>query len=340
MPLSVPHTLIATTGRRLESFAAAQGIDLEPLARSVGVDLASLSRPDERIGLDAFTRLLHLLEIVSADDCIGLRYAVHFQRGDSGPFGFAILHAPTLREAMRIYRTYQRIVAEHTFFDVAEEEDAVIVRWRYSRLIEYPAQYTDLHAGLLLKMLRSFLGADWYPRSVGLLRPRPRFPGLHQAYFGPAIRFEAAMNEVALPARLLDTASSRADPRLFAMMEAACQSALAAIERRKDLLLQVQEHILAVLPMGDANLPKISALMAMGERSLQRRLAERGTSFEKLVEETRRDLSDRLLATQTPLSEISYLCGYSNASAYSRAAKAWYGMAPMGFRKGLRQPHA
>ena len=75
---------------------------------------------------------------------------------------------------------------------------------------------------------------------------------------------------------------------------------------------------------------------AMSERSLQRRLGELGTTFEALVEETRRNLSDRLLATATPLSEISYRCGYSNASAYSRAARGWYGMAPQAKRRHLR----
>lgn len=337
MPFSTPHTTLAALGRRLEEFAGLQGIDLRPLALGVGIDPAVFSQPDVRISLGAFMRLLHLLEIVSSDDCFGLRYAVHFRRGDSGPFGFAILHAPNLREALRIYRSYQRIVADQTFFDLTEDAKEVTVRWRYSRLLDYPAQYTDFHAALMLKIMRSFLGPDWFPKRVELMRSRPKFPGLHRAYFGAEITFNAAMNTVSFPASLLDTPSPTADPRLFEMMEKACQASLAEIEKTKDMRLQVREHILSVLPMGQANLPRISAEMGLGERSLQRRLAELGTSFEKQVEETRRDLSDRLLVTDTPLSEISYLCGYSNASAYSRAAKAWYGVAPQEFRKSLRK---
>ncbi len=337
MPFSTPHTMLAAVGRRLEEFAATLGIDLPPLARGVGIDPALLGKPDVRISLGAFMRLMHLLEIVSNDDCIGLRYAVYFRRGDSGPFGFAILHAPNLREALRIYRSYQRIVADHTFFDLTEDAREVTVRWRYSRLLDYPAQYTDLHAALMLKILRSFMGPDWYPKRVEFLRSRPKFPGLHQAYFGPDITFNAAMNNVVFSASLLDSPAAAADPRLFEMMEKSCQASLAEIERTKDMRLQLREHIMSVLPMGQANLPRISAEMGLGERSLQRRLAELGTSFEKQVEETRRDLSDRLLVTDTPLSEISYLCGYSNASAYSRAAKAWYGVAPQEFRKSLRK---
>lgn len=336
MPFDSPHTVIAASGRRLHLLAEEKGIAFTPLAQSVGIDPDVLARPDQRISLEAFMRLLQLIEIVSGDDCIGLRYAVRYQRGDSGPFGFAILHAPTLREAIRIYGTYQRIVADHTFFDIGEDAREIAIRWRYSRLLGYPEQYTDFQAGLLMKMLRSFMGADWYPRRVSLVRDKPRAPALHMAYFGISTGFAAAMNEVAFLAQALDAPSASADPRLFEMMEAACETALAAIERTKDLRLQVREHILAVLPMGGATLVRISKTMRIGERSLQRRLAAHGTRFETLVEQTRRDLSDRLLATDTPLAEISYLCGYSNASAYSRAAKGWYGVPPQDRRRALR----
>lgn len=335
MPFSSPQTLLAVIGRRLDSFAAERGIALRPLAESIGIEPDLLHVPDARISLEAFMRLLHLLEIVSGDDCVGLRYAVHFQRGDSGPFGFAILHAPTLAEALRIYHTYQRIVADHTFFDIEAAEGQVAIRWRYSRLLAYPEQYADFHAGVMMKILRSYMGGEWFPRRVQLARPRPQSPHLHLAYFGPSTGFRAAMNEVTFPASALAATSRTADPRLFEMMEGACRAALDGVDRRKDLRLKVKERILAVLPMGRANLAKIAEDMAVGERSLQRRLAERGTSFERLLDETRRELSDRLLTTDTPLSEISYLCGYSNASAYSRAAKGWYGVSPQQMRQSL-----
>lgn len=329
--------MIAAAGRRLEEFARLQGIALAPLAQSVGIEVADLQRADLRVNLDAFMRLFHLLEIVSGDDCFGLRYALHFRQGDSGAFGFAVLHAPTLREGLRIYQTYQRLVADNSHFDMIEEKDEVTIRWRYTRLIDYPDQYTDFRAALLVKVIRGFLGPAWKPRRVELLRPRPRSTTLHKAHFGSGVSFQtASLNTFTFPAAELDTPSGTDDPRLFEMMEAACRAALESIDRSRDLRLQVTEQILALLPWGEANLPRVAAAMAMGERSLQRRLGELDTNFERLVEETRRDLSDRLLGTATPLSEISYLCGYSNASAYSRAARGWYGMSPQAMRQRLK----
>jgi len=282
-------------------------------------------------------RLLHLIEIVSGEDCVGLLYARHFQLGDTGAFGFALLNAPTLREALRIYHSYLPVTADVGFLEIAEDGPDVAVRWRYSRLVDDPGQYTDLHAGLVVRMLRRFLGEAWTPRRVELTRTRPRSTALHRAQFGSSIGFHAAgTNSVALPRALLDTTADGADQRLFDLMEEACRHSLAARERGRDLRLQVGAQIQLLLPQGNASVTRVAAALAMGGRSLQRRLNELGTSFEGLVEESRRDISDRLLPGTTPLAEISYLCGYSNASAYSRAARGWYGMSPQAMRQRLR----
>lgn len=337
MGADTPQTLLAATGRRLEEFAALQRIALAPLAESVGIAVGDLTRPEARISLEAFVRLLHLLEIVSGDDCVGLRFAEHFRPGDSGAFGFALLHAPTLREALRIYRQYLPVAADLGHFEILEDSAEVSFRWRYSRHIDYPAQYADFHAALLARMLRRYLGEGFVPKRAELQRRRPRDTRLHRALFGPAVAFEASgANLLQIASSGLDRASGTDDPRLFEMMEAACATALNAMDHSRDLPLQVAERIIMLLPRGEANLAAMARAMAMSERSLQRRLGERGTSFEKLVEQTRRELSDRLLAGSAPLSEISYLCGYSNASAYSRAARGWYGMAPQAMRQRLR----
>lgn len=330
-------TVNAATGRRLPSFARNLGVALEPLAQSVGIDMEDFQHPSRRLRLDAFMRLLHLLEIVSGDDSVGLRYALHFQQGDTGPFGFALMHAPSLGKALEIYRTYQRVAADYAHFDVREGNDEVSVDWNYARPIDYPVQYTDLTAGLLVKMARHFLGDDWVPRRAQLLRGRPRNGALHREQFGSGLTFNSsAFNRISFAAADLDAASGRDDPRLFEIMEENCRTALAALSQSRDLRLQVADQILALLPAGAASLPRVAAELAIGERSLQRRLGSLGTHFEAVLEETRRGLSDRLLAGDTPLAEISYRCGYSNASAYSRAARGWYGMSPQAMRLHLR----
>lgn len=340
MTSSTAFTISAGTGRVLAEYARQRGIDLAPLAASVGLELSVFQDPVARISLDAFARLLHILETITGDDCVGARYAEYFRQGNSGAFGFAILHAPTLREAMGIYRTYQRLIADYAFFDVDMGMKETAISWRYARLIDFPHQFVDFRATMACKILRQFMGQAWNPSTVTLVRDAPRSSLLHRRLMAPSVSFLAAMNCIIFPSQALQTASTTSDHRLYEMMLAACETQLTQLEREKDLRMKVKEHLLAVLPTGEATLARIAPLIAVSERSLQRRLSELGTSFERLLDDTRRELSDQLLATDAPIAEIGYLCGYSNASAYSRAARAWYGMPPAAMRRLHRNPAA
>ena len=68
-------------------------------------------------------------------------------------------------------------------------------------------------------------------------------------------------------------------------------------------------------------------------RTLQRRLSDRGYSFQTLVDDSRRELAKRLLKeTDYPLAEIAFLTGFSEQSAFTRAFKRWAGQTPRSFR--------
>ena len=72
----------------------------------------------------------------------------------------------------------------------------------------------------------------------------------------------------------------------------------------------------------------------MSGRTLQRRLKEEGTSFGELLDWLRRGMAQAYLADdQISISEVSYLLGFSEQSAFQRAFKRWTGSTPVQFRK-------
>ena len=73
--------------------------------------------------------------------------------------------------------------------------------------------------------------------------------------------------------------------------------------------------------------------MYMGARTLQRKLAGEGSSFSKLLDEVRKELAERYIEDQTrTISEVSFLLGFSESSAFSRAFRRWTGEAPSRYR--------
>jgi len=69
--------------------------------------------------------------------------------------------------------------------------------------------------------------------------------------------------------------------------------------------------------------------VALSARTLQRRLAEQGTTFQEVVDEVRRELARKYLQDRAlGVTEVAYLLGFSELSAFDRAHRRWTGKAP------------
>ena len=78
-------------------------------------------------------------------------------------------------------------------------------------------------------------------------------------------------------------------------------------------------------------LEEAAEALSISPWKLQRRLAEAGVTFKDLVEGTRRKLAlTYLKQPHLPLTEIAFLLGYSELSAFSRAFHRWAGVPPVG----------
>src|SRR6266849_6551672 len=73
--------------------------------------------------------------------------------------------------------------------------------------------------------------------------------------------------------------------------------------------------------------------LATTPRTLQRRLARAGTSFDALRDDARKQAAELYLADTTlTITEVAYLLGYSEPTAFHRAFKRWRGTTPQAFR--------
>src|SRR5262249_23623687 len=80
-------------------------------------------------------------------------------------------------------------------------------------------------------------------------------------------------------------------------------------------------------------LSEVARELAMSDRNLQRALRDDGTSFQKLLDQVRRDLAVRHLSTPgTSATQVGFLLGFSEPSAFHRAFRRWTGKAPSAFR--------
>ena len=82
---------------------------------------------------------------------------------------------------------------------------------------------------------------------------------------------------------------------------------------------------------------EVARSLGMSKASMQARLAERGFTFQHLLDETRRELVAGYLAQpDLSITEIAFLLGFTDASNFTRAFRRWMGVSPTHYRLGLK----
>jgi AraC-like DNA-binding protein len=82
---------------------------------------------------------------------------------------------------------------------------------------------------------------------------------------------------------------------------------------------------------------EMARLLALSPRSLHRRLADAGTTYQRLVDELRRDEALRLFSAgmrARSIKAIAEAVGFADVRGFRRAFKRWTGVTPQQFRYG------
>jgi len=129
----------------------------------------------------------------------------------------------------------------------------------------------------------------------------------------------------------------RRDPILRKFLESQADAVLASTPVRPGVALDVQRALTSRIGEGATRMSAIARQLGMSERTLHRRLAEEGASYQELVEQVRKAAAGRYLDESTlAIGEIAYLLGYSEPAAFHRAFKRWYATTPEHFRARTR----
>ena len=117
------------------------------------------------------------------------------------------------------------------------------------------------------------------------------------------------------------------------VLEGHADEILARLPAHAGLALEVQRALASRVAGGDTRIESVGRVFGMSARTLQRRLADEGLSFQKLLDDARKVAAGRYLDESTlAIGEIAYLLGYSEAAAFHRAFKRWYRATPEAFR--------
>lgn len=328
-------TVSAPYARVLLEGAKQAGIEVGDLVSTLGLE-APLDDPEARVDLEQHRALWELVPERCCDDAFGLHLAAGLQPGAFAVMDYAARNAPTLRGALERIARYCRLVHDGSEVSLTVVGDEGRLAYTLPGFPGgSPRHAAEFIVGAWLVCTRQMLDdAEVRPRRVAFQHPEPADTSEHSAFFGCPVAFDAPANELVLDGALLDRPVAKADPALCALLDRYAEELLAKLPKARPFLREVRSRIATILPDGDPGLSGLADSLHMSPRTLQRKLADEGTTYKDLVDELRHDLARKyLLAPAIAVTEAAFLLGFSDPSAFHRAFKRWTGTTPGEYRK-------
>ncbi|MEG0241242.1 MAG: helix-turn-helix domain-containing protein, partial [Pseudomonas sp.] len=152
------------------------------------------------------------------------------------------------------------------------------------------------------------------------------------------IQFGAELNQLRLSQHSLGLRNPQHCPSTWHLLLQLCERELEQLTRTRSLRERITRLLGPMLNGGrEPDLEEVAARLKLPTWTLRRKLAEEGTQFRAILNDTRRDLAMTYIRdTELAFGEIAYLLGFASAEAFQRAFKRWNSQTPGEFRRSQR----
>ena len=223
----------------------------------------------------------------------------------------------TCPEEIRVHRKAQETSVEIFFIEAKEAQPDIMV---------------DLGLSWILNVGRRGTDGEITPLRLELTRP-VKHRALLESHFDCRVRFKADRNALVFRSSDLDRPFVTYNEELVRVIGTQLDSELKARSASAQIGEQVKDTLRRLLAGKRPTLQDVAQELGMGTRTLQRRLTDTGITFQRLVEDTRRELARHYLKQRTvELNEAAFLLGFEDANSFFRAFQVWEGTSPTEWR--------
>lgn len=324
----LPNALLSVVGHDAQIRAE--------LLRRAELTPAQLAHPDARVSLEALGKLWQAAVELTGDARLGLHVAEALEEGSFGTLEYIALHSATLREALEQIVRYARLLNDTLAYSLEDRGERTHFLENWPTAIQIcPPHGTDLlFASVILKLRR--LRAGFAPREVRLMHTSDEAGRADYArVFGCPVLYGQAADEIVFDRASLDAPTERADAKLGSILARVADTQLREIPDHGSLTRRVAQRLEKAIREGtDLELATLAGDLRMTPRTLQRKLAEVPSSYQAVLEETRRRLAVEMLnAPEADVERVAYRLGFADPSSFIRSFKRWFGTTPGKFRR-------
>ncbi|WDD93626.1 AraC family transcriptional regulator [Burkholderia sp. FERM BP-3421] len=305
------------------------GIDSTRLCRGLGFEVEDLSNPACRISLRQASAMIRRALAMAPGRALGLELGMSETIASIGLVGYAMLTSPTFKDAVAVGMRLQRHTGPLLQFELKSDARAMSIHATNLLLeADIEAFLVEEAFGNFMKIGRALAGAGFRPLSVDLAYPRPAQADAYARAFECPVRFEQPHNLFRCDAAWGARAIATHDPLAHRQALEFLQSAEPVEPEGPDFLESIERIVRRDLRHAPT-LAAIAAQLCMSERTLRRRLADQGVSYQTVIDTIRQKRAFTLLSNpRLSIEDVAHEVGFSDSHNFRRAFKRWTGHGP------------
>jgi AraC-like DNA-binding protein len=312
------------------AYARDRGVHADPLLAAAGLSKRQVLDRSVRVKVRHQIDFLDLVAKAVKDPFLGFHLAQTADLRQLGLLYYVVASSETLGDAWEHGARYASAMNQGLSLTYLQSRKITMV-------FDYVAvpRHVDRHQiefcmTALIRVCRQITDRKLVPLRVAFTHHRGDDPSELSAFFGCRVEFGRTSDCLTFGGGVRHLPIVSADPYLNEILIANGEEVFA---RRKNnrgwFCSDVENAIVPLLPHGMARAGEIARRLGVSKRTLARRLSVDGLTFSDILHRLRGDLARRYLAdSDLTISQVAWLVGYQEVSAFTHAFKRWTGTTP------------
>jgi len=311
-------------------------ISTAAVLRRAGLPRDLFDQPRILVSTNELFALWRAIESVSSDPLIGLKLGVETKTERFHPMAIAALSTTNLVAAMEHMARFKKLTApEEIVSELDGPEFSISYRWLLAVDAE-PQALTDYCFAWTLSLARHGTGTRLNPVRVEYVQERANLRVLER-HFGCKVVGGAALNTIFFQASDAIAPFVTRNADLFDLLAPQFEEQLRQYKDEDSFIELVRRAVQDRLTGHRPSIEIISQALHMSPRTMQRRLRESGSSYQRILDEARHTMARYYLSNSAlELNEAAYLLGFEDPNSFGRAFRAWEGVPPSDWRETHR----
>lgn len=312
------------------------GIPAESLLSGTGLQESWVHNEKSTISYQQYCQLVENALFETQEPSLGLTIGRKFHLGEFGLYGYAMMSSSTLGEALKIGLDFWELGGHLLKTSHRLDEESFSIQFLPATpLVKDRILIYGLEAIIAATQAAySAILNRFFPlKQIQLTHSAPPYSTLYNTIFDCPVLFDRPKNEIEIAIDALDYPIVTANADIAKISKQNCEELLYKL-KETDAFVDEIRRILLETPGHFPQLDDIAKSLGLSSRTLFRRLKDRNTSFQKILDEVRTEIAVKYLKrTNISIDQVSDLVGFAETTTFRRRFKKWTGLSPSAMRK-------